>query len=124
MGTVHRFERTIPHSRNVFATSIVAAIAFHPVETPADAASMTPDELLYFTDSPVAHVAAMRDFERDLHRERRARQAPDTRFQRTPGELNEREVYGLHSYGATNLGRDRIIRPDVWKSWLKRDARP
>lgn len=89
MGTIHRFERTIPHTRSALATAVVAGIAFHPVVTANGAALMTPDELLYFTDTPVAHVAAYRDFERDLYRERRARQAPDTRFQRTPGELRE-----------------------------------
>lgn len=77
MGTIHRFERTIPHTRmeGAIATAVVAAIAFHPVVTPAEALTMSPDELLYFTDTPVAHVAAFRDFERDLMIERRNRVA-------------------------------------------------
>ena len=100
MGTVHRFERTIPHSRNLLATAVVAGIAFHPVITPADIAfhpvitpadivDMDPDQLLYFTDTPAAHVAAYRDFERELYRERRAARADETRFDRTPGPLRE-----------------------------------
>lgn len=89
MGTVHRFERTIPHSRNTFAAGMVAAIAFHPVITPSEAARMSPEELLHFTDTPVAHVAAFRDFERDLYRERIAAIADQTRFDRLPGELRE-----------------------------------
>lgn len=75
MGTIHRFERTIPHTRNALATAVVAGIAFHPVVTASEAALMTPDELLYFTDTPVAHVAAYRDFERDLTRDRQMRLA-------------------------------------------------
>jgi len=48
-------------------------MALHPVLTAADQARMSPSELLHFTDTPVAHIAAFRDFELDAMRERRRR---------------------------------------------------
>jgi hypothetical protein len=47
--------------------------AIHPVFTQADISHMSPHELNYFTDTPIAHVVAFRDFERDLMLERRRR---------------------------------------------------
>lgn len=50
------------------------AACTHPVLNPADMAGMLAHELLYFTDTPVAHVAAFRDFQRDLAIEARNRE--------------------------------------------------
>jgi hypothetical protein len=51
----------------------VRLASVHPAISPSIAAGMSAHELLYFTDTPVSHVAAYRDFERDLIRERRNR---------------------------------------------------
>lgn len=37
---------------------------FHPVITPADRATMNVHELAFFTDDPVAHAVAFRDYQR------------------------------------------------------------
>jgi hypothetical protein len=47
------------------------SVTVHPVLTQADISRMSAHELAYFTDTPVSHVVAFRDFERDLMLERR-----------------------------------------------------
>lgn len=49
--------------------------ATHPVLTAADVAHMDAHELAYFTDAPVAHAVAFRDFERHITIERAMQQS-------------------------------------------------
>lgn len=63
MSNVIAFTRTA-------AIAAVAATA-HPALSRAELACLSPHERLYFTDEPVAHLAARADFERHLMIEKR-----------------------------------------------------
>lgn len=61
---------------NVIAFTRTAAVlglaaTAHPALSQAEIACLSPHERLYFTDEPVAHLAARADFERHLMIEKR-----------------------------------------------------
>lgn len=89
MHAMHPFRET---AHEVFTTDIEHPCthplnlrgSLHPTLTPGDVSRMSVQELGYFTDAPVAHLVAQKDFLRDQSFER-ARTMSFERWNRNGG---------------------------------------